>query len=187
MTEDFDDIDFEELIPAKKQKVTNSGFPNVDSPPPYVSYNDKYLELQEYSFEIDEGSDISDIVVYIERIQKFRSRLIQLEQEAERNYVSIDLTYDVLYASEFMQRPEKTQKEKEAATLVKLQAWARAQSEAKIYAGACKRFREHLDATHHLLTKILSAKQLEVQIRAYEGKANESKFTTPVQELKWTD
>jgi len=195
---DLDDFELDEFLPPKKEPTTKKPKATseewcskdlADQAPPYVNYDKKYEELQSYNFELDSGSDISDIIVYIEKLQKNRSRMIEMEHDAEKNYASIKMTYEVLFAMEVLDRPEKNQKDRESGALVKLKLWAKAESDAKVYAGACKRFREQIDATHHLLTKILNAKQLEVQLKAYEVRNKEggSKMTPAYKELDWED
>ena len=194
----LDDFELDEFLPIKKESSIKKTKTNtteewcskdmVDQIPPYVNYDKMYAELQEYNFELDTGSDISDIIVYIEKLQKNRSRIIEIEQDAERNYTSIKMTYEVLSAMELLDRPEKTQKEKEAATLVKLKFWAKAESDAKIYANACKRFKDQTDTTYHLLAKILNAKQLEVQLKAYEARGKEdNRMPSSYKQLDWEE
>lgn len=149
----------------KRSSLTS---PNED--PPKVNYDKLYSELGKYNFLIEKEANISDIREYLTTIQKFRSRLIALEQEAERHHSSIDMTFEYLSSYELLQRPEKTAKEKEAGVLLKLVKWAEAVEEAKIYAGACKKFREQLDTTHHIISKILTTYDLEVRLRGYQDK-----------------
>jgi hypothetical protein len=150
------------------KRPTSYGSTNED--PPFVNYDKLYEELGKYNFQIEREANISDIREYFETIQKFRSRLIALEQEAERNYSSIDMSYEILFSYELLQRPEKTAKEKEAGALLKLAKWAEAVDDAKVYSNACKKFREQLDTTHHILTKILTTYDLEIRFKAYQGK-----------------
>lgn len=158
-----------EAIPKLSDLKKASSYSTNDDPP-QVNYDKLYEELGQYNFSIDREAGFTDIRHYLETIQKFRSRIIAMEQEAERHYSAVNMTYDVLFAYELLQRTEKTAKEKEAGALVKLSKWAEAVDEAKVYAGACKKFREQLDTTHHILTKILTTYDLEVRFRAYQGK-----------------
>jgi hypothetical protein len=156
-----------ELSVPTRTKLPSSYSP--DDIPPYVNYDKLYKELGDYNFQITRDCQIAEIREYLETIQKFRSRLITLEQEAERHYSSLNMTYDILSAYELLQRIEKTAKEKEAGVLIKLKKWAEAAEDAKIYASTCKKYREQLDTTHHLLTKILSTMDLEVKLKGYKN------------------
>lgn len=167
--EDDSDLEATSSFPKLNEKIVSASRVTRHQSPPVINYGKLYDEVLSCNITIDPDPTISDVLEYIVKLQGFRSRLILLESQADINYVQIDAAYEVLLAHELTQRPEKTAKEKEAASLLALKTWFEAQTDAKSYRDFCKRHREQLDSTYHSISKILAGFDLEVRMRNYSG------------------